>query len=204
MKPLCQSQWRTMALGFLKMKSAREEDWLGLFERGERLLFAHGCPRFSYVYRAFPLEHRQDEIAWEGSTLRLFGTAVRSHLQGCSQGVLLCLTLGQGADRAIRKAQAEDMALAVVTDALASAMTECACDEAEEEILSLDAFSSCGATSRFSPGYGDLSLSHQEEILKVLDAGRRLGVSVSSGGLLLPRKTVTAVIGLKEKKESRE
>ena len=189
-----------MALGFLKMKGADQKDWLPLAERGEELLFSHGCDRPLYCYRAFPLAFSQEEIRWEGSTLSLKGLSIRKHLEGCSLGLLFCLTLGRGADRAICKAQAEDMALAVVSDALASAMTECACDEAQKEILSEESFACYEATSRFSPGYGDLSLDCQKEILGVLDASRRLGVSVSEGGLLLPRKSVTAVIGLKTKK----
>ena len=193
-----------MALGFLKMKKAEEKDWLSLFERGEKLLFSHGCLLPIWTYRVFSLEDSLEGVRLKGSNLCLKGESIRSHLAGCSRGLLFCLTLGAGADRAIAKAQAEDMALAVVTDALASAMAECACDMAEEEILSESYFFSCRATSRFSPGYGDLSLEHQKKIVSVLNASRRLGVSVSKGGLLLPRKTVTAIIGLKDQQEMRE
>ena len=192
-----------MALGFLKMKNAEEEAWLPLFEKGEELLFRCGV-RPAYCYRVFPLLRNERGVCFEGTTLCPKGSSLSSHLQDCSRGILFCLSLGQGADRAVRVAQAEDMALAVVTDALASAMAECACDEAQGEILSQGAFASCKATSRFSPGYGDLGLEHQGAILQVLDASRRLGVSVSPGGLLLPRKTVTAVIGLKEKEKTGE
>lgn len=189
-----------MALGFLRMKSAAEEEWLPLVQRGEKLLLSHGCDAPGRVYRVFPLQKEEGGIRFVGSTLCLAGRSAASHLEGCSLGLLLCVSLGQGADRALRKAQAEDMALAVVTDALASAMAECACDEAQEEILQESAFSSYCATSRYSPGYGDLGLEYQGDFLKVLDATRRLGVSVSPGGLLLPRKTVTAFLGLKERK----
>ena len=51
-------------------------------------------------------------------------------------------------------------------------------------------------TARFSPGYGDLPLDCQAQFCATLDAARRIGLTVSSSGLLLPRKSVTAVIGL--------
>ncbi len=51
-------------------------------------------------------------------------------------------------------------------------------------------------THRFSPGYGDLSMSVTEEILAVLDAGRRIGVSVTKSLMMTPMKSVTAIIGI--------
>ena len=52
---------------------------------------------------------------------------------------------------------------------------------------------------RFSPGYGDLPLSAQPALLKALDANRRLGIAVTSTNMLVPVKSVTAVLGLFEK-----
>ncbi len=49
--------------------------------------------------------------------------------------------------------------------------------------------------SRFSPGYGDLSLACQGELLKRLDAHRTLGVSILPSFLMVPSKTITAMTG---------
>ena len=49
---------------------------------------------------------------------------------------------------------------------------------------------------RFSPGYGDFSIGHQEEILRMLDAAKTIGLTMTAGGMLTPMKSVTAVIGL--------
>ena len=48
---------------------------------------------------------------------------------------------------------------------------------------------------RFSAGYGDLSLDFQHEIFKVLSPEKHLGITLSSGGLMIPTKSVTAMIG---------
>ena len=53
-------------------------------------------------------------------------------------------------------------------------------------------------TWRFSPGYGDLPLETQGDFLRTVDAEKRLGVTLSPGGLCIPTKTVTAVIGLSD------
>ena len=54
---------------------------------------------------------------------------------------------------------------------------------------------------RFSPGYGDFPLSCQEGLLNGLQAGKRIGITLTEGSLMMPSKSVTAVIGISENKE---
>ena len=51
-------------------------------------------------------------------------------------------------------------------------------------------------TDRFSPGYGDMPLAQSGQICEVLNAGRSIGLTVSQSGILMPRKSVTAVLGI--------
>ena len=46
-----------------------------------------------------------------------------------------------------------------------------------------------------APGYGDLPLSCQPTLLSVLDATRRLGITLTPSLLMVPTKSVTAVLG---------
>ncbi|MCR5275107.1 MAG: Vitamin B12 dependent methionine synthase activation subunit, partial [Clostridiales bacterium] len=48
----------------------------------------------------------------------------------------------------------------------------------------------------FSPGYGDLPIEVQKEFLPLLDAERRLGITLSDSYLMSPSKSVTAIIGI--------
>ena len=93
--------------------------------------------------------------------------------------------------------EARDMARAAVMDFCGSAWAESVCDEAEREIRSRFPGKYC--TDRFSPGYGDLPLNLQADFLRVLDAGRKLGITANESFLLLPCKSVTAVIGLSDR-----
>ena len=52
-------------------------------------------------------------------------------------------------------------------------------------------------TTRFSPGYGDFSLEHQPALLSLLDTQRRIGLTLSEGGMMLPTKSVTAIVGIR-------
>ena len=51
--------------------------------------------------------------------------------------------------------------------------------------------------SRYSPGYGDYPLSEQQRLMALLDAPRRVGVSLTDALVMAPSKSVSAVIGVK-------
>ena len=49
---------------------------------------------------------------------------------------------------------------------------------------------------RFSPGYGDLPLSCQPDFCRVLEAEKTVGITLTESFLMMPSKSVTAVIGV--------
>ena len=53
-------------------------------------------------------------------------------------------------------------------------------------------------TDRLSPGYGDMPVAQTREICEVLSAQRAIGLTVSAGGVMIPRKSVTAVMGVSD------
>ena len=149
-----------------------------------------------YVFRVFSLERLPDCIRLQEVNVDLTGSSVRTMLAGCGQAALLACTLGARFDAKLLALQARDMAKAVIYDALGSAFVEAGCDEAERDIDRR--FPDLFLTDRFSPGYGDLPLALQPQLCAALDAGRRLGITVSQSLLINPVKSVTAVIGLSD------
>jgi hypothetical protein len=141
----------------------------------------------------------------DSSSLSLGGMSVESknlakHLTDCNRAVLLAATLGTQADTLIRMLTVQDMEKAVIAQAVCAAMIEAYCDSIESGILQKPEFDGFYFTSRFSPGYGDFNITHQKDILRVLNCSR-IGVSMTDGYMLTPTKSVTAVIGFSREKK---
>lgn len=165
-----------------------------LADECEQRLLSAVAPKF--VYAVFDIEHTADGVSVSNTPLVLKGNDVASHLQSCEKCVLLAATLGAGADSVIRGYESAAMEKAVIADCLASAAIEQVCDLAETEIR--QKLSGQNFTWRFSPGYGDLPLDIQRDFLNVLNAPKRIGLTVTDSLILIPRKSVTAVIGVSE------
>lgn len=113
------------------------------------------------------------------------------NLQGCTEAFVLAVTLGIGVDRLISRLAVTSKAESFVADAAASALVEGAADKLS---ATLTAFGEL--RPRFSPGYGDLALSVQREILSALSAEKRIGITLGENLLMTPMKSITAIQGL--------
>jgi 5-methyltetrahydrofolate--homocysteine methyltransferase len=150
-----------------------------------------------YIYHAFDIVRRTEKLLLDGCNISLDGKDIKNHLDGCDRAVLFCSTLSAGADRLIRTAQLEDMTRAVIINSLASVAIEQVCDFAESEIRK--EYPESFMTWRFSPGYGDFPIEIQGDFLNVLNAPKRIGLTATESSILIPKKSVTAIIGLSDK-----
>ncbi len=148
-------------------------------------------PRWSW--RAVGIAFEAEGVRLEHGLL-LPGADLKAHLSGCERAAVFCATLGAETDGLIRRAERLDMARALMLDCCASAAAEAVCDQAEAEIQAH--FPACSFPFRYSPGYGDLPLEVQGELLALLDAPRRVGLCATESHLLTPRKSVTAILGI--------
>ncbi len=171
-----------------------DENMRAVIDECESELLKVISPR--YVYRAADIVRNGGEIAVSGTSLVFKGRDIAAHLKDCDRCVLMCATISDGADRLIRAYEGADMTKAFVTDCLASAAVEQVCALAEEEIR--NRLSGWYFTWRFSPGYGDLPLDIQPAFLDALNAQKRIGVTVTDSMILIPRKSVTAVMGISQ------
>ena len=117
-------------------------------------------------------------------------------LKGAPSVALLACTLGPACDAALRLLGRRDPLGQLVYDAACADLVEQAADAAEEEVRALASTQGLGAGMRFSPGYGDLSLDVQPVLLDVLQASKRLGIVSTDEHLLIPSKSVTALLPL--------
>ncbi len=153
-----------------------------------------------HVLRRLPLTLNGDTVHIGGMTVQ--SKSLAAHLAGCGEAVLMAATLGAQADQMIRKASALHMSRAVVLHACAAAMLEAYLNETGAALARELADERLFLTPRYSPGYGDLPLSCHGEMLAILEAGKRIGLSLTAENLLVPAKSVTAVLGISPQKQS--
>lgn len=126
---------------------------------------------------------------------------VKSHslainLKDCREAYAFAATTGINTERLLYKYNKISPARAFILDAIGSAAIEAFCD-------CLNTFLRKGTQEhgqflrpRFSPGYGDFSISHQPYLLNALDANRKLNLTLTDSYLMVPAKSVTAIIGI--------
>lgn len=118
------------------------------------------------------------------------------HLRCCEQAIIFAATLGVPVDRLIARATAANIGEAVAMQAAAAALIEAYCDELHAEWSLAQEKQGWYLRTRFSPGYGDFSIRHQRDILNRLEAAKRIGLTLTDSLLLVPVKSVTAVVGM--------
>lgn len=136
---------------------------------------------------------------WEAFTpadLRLPGADIAHHLADAVEVVLVAVTIGHGVDRELRKLSLVDPLGQLVFDAAATAAVERLADETEATIRAVARERGMYCSWRFSPGYGDLPLDVQPNLLARLNATRRLGITLTESNLMIPTKSVTAIVGI--------
>lgn len=132
----------------------------------------------------------------EGTSLTPQGSAVRAMLSPCAEAVLMAGTLGAQSERLLLRMQAQDASRALLLDAVLSAGIEAVMDAQEDALRSQIEKEGLYLTDRFSPGYGDMPMAQTREICEVLGTQRRIGLTLSQSGIMIPRKSVTAILGI--------
>lgn len=159
--------------------------------------------RERYIYEFFPIDKDDQGIKLKGSILNLSGSDIKTHLKNSDTCVLIALTLGHSLDTRIRYYEKTSMTRALILDAWATAFTEKICDDICMEIESKLPLGKA-LTSRYSPGYGDLPITIQGDFLSALEAEKSIGLTASSHSILIPRKSVTAIVGLVDREDKKE
>lgn len=163
-------------------------------DKAEKTVLETAIPR--YVYKAFEIEKNIDGILFKGTNLCMSGNSIMEHLEGMNRAVLFAGTISSDIDRAITNAGKEDILMSLILDAASSAAVEQLGNKFDEMLQNrLKGFY---ITFRFGIGYGDLSLSFQKPVLDILEASKRIGITITEDNIMIPRKSITGVIGISE------
>ena len=142
------------------------------------------------VFRILPVKDLGDLI---------IGNDIRRLLDGCDEAILMALTLGGELERKLMREEVVNMSDAYVLDICASQAVEEAADLFENRLRQKFLSDGKYLTNRYSPGYGDYPLSVQKLFLEYLNAQRSIGLTLTKTDLMVPRKSITAVLGVSDK-----
>ena len=119
----------------------------------------------------------------------LHSADLAAYFGNCRRAVLFAATVGVGPDRLIKRYSQISPSRAVMMQALGAERIETLCDAFCETLHG-------ALPSRFSPGYGDLPLDVQRQVVRTLDTERKIGVCLNECLLMSPTKSVTAFVGI--------
>lgn len=136
-----------------------------------------------------------DRVILDDASLVIEGQRTTAHFVTCEKVTLLAATLGSGIDgHLVELQQTAGAADAFIFNGIASAAVEHTTEMLDAIAIRDIRRGAYYPTARFSPGYGDWSLAHQQQFIESIN-GVRLGLAVTPHHLLQPVKSVTAVIG---------
>jgi len=151
------------------------------------------CAKARLTYRVLPVKDSKIE------GLELQGNDIRKLLEGCHLAIAMAATLGPEAEALLRRTEVTNMADAVIMDSAQSSAIENVCDNFESDMRLEYRKQGLYLTDRYSPGYGDLPLTSQKTIAELLVAEKRIGLTVTENMIMIPRKSVTCIIGISDK-----
>ena len=152
-----------------------------------------------HVFHTYPLTITDaDKPLIDMTCMQVRSKDLARNLAGCTEVLLFAATIGEGADFLTRRYEKTDMSRASVCQAAGAALVEAYCDEINDTWKREYAAEGKRLRPRFSCGYGDFPLSYQKNFMDVLQMDKRLGIRLTDGLLMVPTKSVTAVIGIGE------
>lgn len=165
-----------------------------------------GTLKAQSVYTSFPLEIACPDQPAECGDAALpiikFGEVqfaskyLAKNLAGCSRVILIASTIGPMADNLIRRFTKLDAARAAIMQAAGAMFIESYLDQLNAQLEREAAEQGFKLHSRFSPGYGDVSLEVQRHFFSLLPCTQRIGLTLTDSLVMAPEKSVTAFIGM--------
>ncbi len=178
------------------MGIAASPDEETLAEVAQLAKVVENCARPRVITKVLPVERKDGAVFLTGSALSLEGQSAFALLHNSDLCILFCATIGADIETQLQRWQLKDMAAATILDACASSAIENLCNELEKDLREQWYAQGRYLSDRFSPGYGDLPISVQKDFCAELDTGRKIGIFVTDSGIMIPRKSVTAFMGV--------
>ena len=148
--------------------------------------------------KEYPIELSDNKVIIhaDNEDLTLESESLLRNLEGCCGAMLLAATIGPACDMLVRRASVTSAAEASIYQAAGAAAIEAFLDDMNDKLKSEYEARGLFLRPRFSPGYGDLKLDHQKDWFRLLDITKQIGIELTDSLLMVPTKSVTALIGI--------
>ncbi len=128
------------------------------------------------------------------SDVSIESQALFRNLEDCKKITLMAATIGPQVDAMIRRYEKLDSVKAAVLQSAGAMFVEKLVDYINHVIIEENEVEGLGCRPRFSPGYGDVSLSVQKDFFRLLPCSK-IGLTLMDTLIMAPEKSVTAFIG---------
>ncbi len=128
--------------------------------------------------------------------IRTNSSVITKALNGCESMTLFAATVGAQFDRLIARYGRLEPSKALILQAIGAERIESLCDAFCLKMNTELGITGKSLRQRVSPGYGDIPLDMQQDIFRVLDCERKIGLTLNESLLMSPSKSVTALAGI--------
>ena len=181
-------------LGYTKLGDTKDEKITSMVDEILENVLAGSIPKV--CYKKFPVSvSNQIDFGF----MKVESEALAYNLKDCFEVVIFAATIGIYTDRQMHKESILSPARACIYQAVGATVIEAVCDDFNQFINEQESLNGNLLKPRFSPGYGDVSLSVQKDICKELSCAKYAGITLTDSLLMIPEKSVTAIIGIKKK-----
>ena len=121
---------------------------------------------------------------------------LQKNMKTSEYAVIFAMTLGAAVDRLISRLLVTSKADAFITDACCTEYLESCANHYCAQVRDEAAQQGFIAHPRFSPGFADFGLEFQWPLIRSLQADKKMHIALTQGNMLVPTKTITALMGL--------
>jgi hypothetical protein len=180
-------------MGFKPQKAEIPTSMRGLVDeaihRGRELITSQACFGFQ------PIAMTPPDLIEVHDGFKIQSRKVFDWMNGSVGLYLSAITIGPALDEEVaRLSSSGDMTRAFLLNAYGAEAAEALMEELNREIARTARLQGFILTKRYSPGYGDWLITAQKDLLGLLQA-ENIGIKLTENYLMIPEKSVSAIIG---------
>jgi len=151
-------------------------------------------PTYSYIIKDIEAVRRSC-VFLDGSIV-LKSEVMARLMEQCKMVAVFLVTIGNGLEKVGLRLAEDGLVLeSAVLDAIGSVAAEMVAECVQDRIGEVARAQELSTSRRFSPGYCDWALRQQKMVFRAMD-GNSMGVRLTRECLMLPRKSISGVIGI--------